>query len=418
MGLPTFAPGTRIRHYELVKELGRGGMGVVYEARDTKLGRRVAIKLLHRLSRDVADRFLIEARATARCTHENIVVIHEVDEYQGAPYMVLELIEGRSLREVRGSQPMESMRVVELILAVARALQRAHGLGIVHRDLKPENVLVTDAGQVKVLDFGIAKAFGENGEVIDLARSGVRVKQLQLTAEGAIVGTLPYMAPEQMGVAKVDHRSDLWALGIIAYELLAGRHPVEPLSNDALIGNLLSDEPMASARGIQGASPALAEIVDRCLAKKKSERIADASTLVSQLEALRVERRSGEVAPVHAIVTPPRPRRSRWIAVLASVLLVGGIATAVVVLRDRDEVIHDANPPAAAPIPGPGRVAAAVDAPAASPVDASAPKIAPADPAPSPVEKPKPAAKPKPKPNPATGSAKQPCSVYTDRVGC
>ena len=149
-GPTLFMPGTRIQQYELIRELGRGGMGVVYAARDTKLGRRVAMKFLRDVDREVVDRFLVEARATAQCNHDNIVIIHEVDEHDGMPYMVLELLEGKTLRELMGrsdgGKRMPPSRVVELMLPVARALARAHELGIVHRDLKPENVLVTTRG--------------------------------------------------------------------------------------------------------------------------------------------------------------------------------------------------------------------------------------------------------------------------------
>jgi serine/threonine protein kinase len=152
-------PGARVHQYELIRELGRGGMGVVFAARDTRLGRRVAIKFVPEASRDLAERFLIEAQATAQCTHDNIVIIHEVDDFRGIPYMVLEFLEGKTLRDLIDlSTRVPPMRTVELFVPIMRALSRAHELGVVHRDLKPENVFVTTAGQVKVLDFGIAKA--------------------------------------------------------------------------------------------------------------------------------------------------------------------------------------------------------------------------------------------------------------------
>ncbi|MBA3499657.1 MAG: serine/threonine protein kinase, partial [Deltaproteobacteria bacterium] len=195
-------------------------MGIVYAARDLKLGRRVAMKFLRAGTREVVDRFLIEARATAQCNHDNIVIIYEVDEYEGVPFMVLEYLEGQQLRDLMGGfssgNKLPPSRVVELALPIARALERAHALGVAHRDLKPENVIVTSGGQVKVLDFGIAKAMrGENErpsrQDLSLAAQGA----MTLTREGAFVGTLPYMSPEQAGVDDVDHRTDLWALGVI-----------------------------------------------------------------------------------------------------------------------------------------------------------------------------------------------------------
>jgi len=254
--------GTRVHQYELIRELGRGGMGVVFAARDTRLGRRVAIKFVPEASRELAERFLIEAQATAQCTHDNIVIIHEVDDLFGIPYMVLEFLEGRTLRELLAATPrLAPMRVVELMLPITRALSRAHELGVVHRDLKPENVIVTTAGQVKVLDFGIAKAL-RSGNVDRDSRP-----------EAGMVGTLAYMSPEQMGLDEIDVRSDVWAAGIMMFELLAGHHPIDPPTLDLLIQNASSEAPMRSIRDARPDVPdGLARIVDRCLRKAKSER--------------------------------------------------------------------------------------------------------------------------------------------------
>ena len=295
-------PGTRIKQYELIRELGRGGMGVVYAARDLKLGRRVAMKFLRHIDREVMDRFLVEARATAQCSHENIVVIYEVDEHEGMPYMVLELVEGKPLREFMGpfgvSEPMAPARVVELILPVARALERAHAEGIVHRDLKPENVLITTNGGVKVLDFGIAKALGgtESRSPRRAAPSGR--ESLTLTAEGAMVGTLPYMSPEQMGVDEVDHRSDLFSLGIIMFEMVTGRHPVDPPSSEALIANLVHvNASMPSVRfAVPDLPDGLVQAIDGCLRKPKLERIPTADELARRLEQLLPGRHGRQLA--------------------------------------------------------------------------------------------------------------------------
>ena len=275
-------------------------MGVVYAARDLKLGRRVAMKFLRHVDREVIDRFLVEARATAQCNHDNIVIIYDTDEFQGMPYMVLEFVEGKSLRDFMGpfgnGEPMPASRVVELSLPVARALERAHREGIVHRDLKPENVLVTNAGQVKVLDFGIAKALGST-ENRRNARSATPQADLTLTAEGALVGTLPYMSPEQMGIDEIDHRSDLFALGMMMFEMLAGRHPIEPLASDTLIANLVSTEPMASVRGaVPDLADGLVQAIDLCLRKAKAERMGSASELARRLEDLLPGRHGRQLA--------------------------------------------------------------------------------------------------------------------------
>ena len=294
--------GTRVAQYELIRELGRGGMGVVWAARDTRLGRRVAVKFLLDASRQIAERFLTEARATAQCGHENIVVIHEVSEHDGTPYMVLEFLEGMTLRDLMGAAEhghvLAPARVVDLALPIARALARAHELGIVHRDLKPENVFVTASGQVKVLDFGIAKALGGARESTRRLRSGdAAVTSTGLTQQGTFVGTLPYMSPEQLAGESVDHRADLWALGIILFEMLTGRHPVSPFSTEALIEAFAADAPLAAVRDIAPATPPeLAELVDACLRKATGERVASAGELARRLEDLVPGRRGRSLA--------------------------------------------------------------------------------------------------------------------------
>ncbi|HET9988956.1 MAG TPA: protein kinase, partial [Kofleriaceae bacterium] len=285
------AAGARIGKYELIRELGRGGMGLVFAARDTQLGRRVAIKFLLNATQTVAERFIVEAQTTAQCNHENIVIIHDVNQLDDMPYMVLEFLEGQTLRGMMGSfgsgTLMAPSRVVELVLPITRALARAHGMGIVHRDLKPENVFVTSTGQVKVLDFGIAKALG-TGEA---PRGGINrtlypaMQPMNLTREGAMVGTLPYMSPEQMGMGEVDARSDIWAVGIMVWEMLLGKHPVEPLTTDALITNAISEDPMPALREVAPHLPdALIALVTGCLRKRHVERIPSANELVRRLE--------------------------------------------------------------------------------------------------------------------------------------
>jgi serine/threonine protein kinase len=209
------AAGTQVRQYQIIRELGRGGMGTVFLARDTRLGRRVAMKFLSTDRPEIAGRFLHEARATARCNHENIVVIHEVDTFGRLPYMVLEYLEGRTLAQVMADGALSAGYAAQLIVPVVRALARAHEDGIIHRDLKPENIFVTSTGTIKVLDFGIAKVFAERGdEPRDPEAIEVAAGYQSLPA-----GTLPYMAPEQL-LMDVDSRTDLWAVGIILHEML------------------------------------------------------------------------------------------------------------------------------------------------------------------------------------------------------
>nr|WP_041791667.1 serine/threonine protein kinase [Stigmatella aurantiaca] len=283
----------RIQQYELIRQLGAGGMGTVFLARDTRLGRRVAIKLLQTRNPAFTHRFILEARATARCSHENIVVIYEVGEFQGSPFMVLEFLQGQSLQKLVSGQCLPPARVVELLAPVVRALECAHEQGIVHRDLKPDNILVTDSGTVKVLDFGIAKVLHGQEASPDKTRvgqvhtpEGVGVDLSNLTQNGALVGTVPYMSPEQWGNGvPVDLRTDIWALGILLFRMLAGRHPLEPLRGPQLAVTAFLDEPMPRLRDVAPDVPAaLADVVDRCLRKRKEERFPDAASVLRALE--------------------------------------------------------------------------------------------------------------------------------------
>jgi WD40 repeat protein/serine/threonine protein kinase len=298
------APGSTIGQYELIRLLGRGGMGEVHLARDLRLGRLVALKLLTAQWLGFAERFLDEARTTARCHHENIVVIHEVGEASqigGHPYMVLEYLEGQTLRQwlrehagAAGASgqhvPVPPGRVVELMLPVVRALAYAHEHGIVHRDLKPENIILTRSGTIKVLDFGIAKLLAAPAPDDEGAAVGPAAIH-----SSSLIGTLPYMSPEQMNVGAIDHRSDLWTVGIMLFELVTGRHPVSSYSMSDLLLVADEDAPMPSVRESMPDLGPLAAIIDRCLIKNPEHRTPSARVLLSELESLAPGRRAALV---------------------------------------------------------------------------------------------------------------------------
>ncbi len=291
-------PGTRIGQYELIRELGAGGMGTVYLARDLRLGRRVAIKFLQSTSADTTRRFVREARATAQCSHENIVIIYEVGAYFGNPFMVLEFLQGQPLSKIaRPDQKLPPARVVELITPVLRALSVAHELGIVHRDLKPDNVFVTDGGTIKVLDFGIAKVVQGGGDTTDekpapealaagpapAALGSFHDTKSEVTRVGAVIGTMAYMSPEQWGIGTVDARTDIWAVGVMMFQMLSGKHPQPP--GEAPVMVAVAKNPMLSLREAAPEVPAgLADVVDRCLRKNKDERFPDVRALLRALE--------------------------------------------------------------------------------------------------------------------------------------
>jgi serine/threonine protein kinase len=299
-------PGTIIGQYELIRVLGRGGMGEVHLARDLRLGRLVAVKTLIARWPGQGQHFLAEARTTARCHHENIVVIHDVGEHDGHPYMVFEYLEGQTLREwlnehataAAASEQYAAVpagRAVELMLPVVRALAYAHERGIVHRDLKPENILLTRSGSIKVVDFGIAKLLSAVPSGDDAGFEGAAVAS---TNGDVLAGTLAYMSPEQMNARAVDHRTDVWAAGVTLFELVAGRHPV--LSEDMHVGDLLriadDEAPMPSVREVVSDHGSdlgpLGAVIDRCLIKSPEHRTASARALLAELEALAPGRRT------------------------------------------------------------------------------------------------------------------------------
>jgi serine/threonine protein kinase len=396
VGNPTPSVGRRIdQRYDLLRRLGRGGMGDVYLARDRKLRREVAIKLLTQIGdTESVARFLREARVTAQCRHENIVAIHDVGEHRPAPdlnlvypYMVLEYLEGQTLREYlreqRAEAGLQPDRVLDLIIPVVRALAYAHERAIIHRDLKPENIFITRSGMVVVLDFGIAKPLSwplEHASTIGptLALTEDVVDALQ-TREGIVMGTLPYMAPEQWMTgapedngqgatnssprdASIDHRTDQWSVGILLYEMLAGRHPISARSIESLHAEICDlDRPMPRlADALAAASPCLAmpsllAIVDRCLKKQKHERMSTAAELLAALKAARAE-----ISPDPAPLTPGSARHQRrgpalrWLA--AGLALAGGVT--LLMARSPEQI------PQVAPFPAdvPGIVVASSEA--------------------------------------------------------
>ncbi|AGP42098.1 serine/threonine-protein kinase [Sorangium cellulosum] len=304
---PPVAAGAFLGHYELIRELGRGGMGTVFLARDVRLGRLVAIKLVTTLTGSRLDRFLVEARATALCKHENIVTIYDVNEHDGYPYMVLEYIEGQSLRAwmmqrrpagaARGAAatPLSTSAAVEMMVPVVRALACAHKLGIVHRDLKPENIMLEASGAIKVLDFGIAKLLDGRAAAArdEHAPPGPTelTGALPLTRDGAVMGTLAYMSPEQRAGEEIDHATDIWAVGIMLHELVTGAHPFEEAGAPGSARPAALDAPVRALGGARGDLGPLGPIIERCLRRQRSERFASAQQLLAELTPLLPGRR-------------------------------------------------------------------------------------------------------------------------------
>jgi len=283
--------------YAVEREIGHGGMGRVFAARDLKLGREVAIKLLppgaH--SDEQLRRFEQEARAAGSLDHPNVLVIHDIGVLEGEPYIVSELLQGATLRKRLGGKELSPAKAVDWALQLAQGLRAAHDKGIVHRDLKPENLFVTNEGRLKILDFGIAKLAAPS------AQSGTR--------EGAILGTVGYMAPEQVRGQRADQRSDIFACGSILYEMLAGRRPFEGSSDLETASAILNQEPAPLPRHVP---PELDRIVRRCLEKDPADRFHSAADLALALGTtpslakarlgLRRPRQYGIAAAVIALV--------------------------------------------------------------------------------------------------------------------
>ena len=281
----TLSPGAHFDHYEITAPLGAGGMGEVYRARDTRLSREVAIKILPaEFSRDAGrlSRFEQEARAAGMLNHPNILTVHDLGVHDGSPYIVAELLEGEELRAQLLQGAIPPRKALEYARQIADGLAAAHAKGIVHRDLKPENLFITTDGRVKILDFGLAKLKPQRNEP---AGSDIAT-QKKITDPGTVMGTVGYMSPEQVRGQEADHRADIFAFGVILYEMLSGRRTFSGDSAIEVMNAILKEEPPELSETNSKISPALDRIVRRCLEKKPEHRFHSAHDLGFALEAL------------------------------------------------------------------------------------------------------------------------------------
>jgi tRNA A-37 threonylcarbamoyl transferase component Bud32 len=286
---PTIMVGQTISHFRILEKLGGGGMGVVYKAEDTSLGRSVALKFLpEELSRDhqAVDRFRREARAASALNHPHICTIHAISEHEGVFFIVMELLEGQTLKYYIDKKPFDTGWLLDVGTQIANALDAAHAKGIVHRDIKPANVFVTPHGQVKVLDFGLAKLLRPLASKVGIGATVAESATLS-TEEGLLVGTVGYMAPEQLEGAPVDARTDLYALGLVMYEMATGRNPFLGQSATSTIANILKEEAPPLEQQNPVAPPELGRILQKCLRKRIAERYASGRDLALDLAALR-----------------------------------------------------------------------------------------------------------------------------------
>ncbi len=322
----SLAPGTRLGPYEIVAPLGAGGMGEVYRAKDTRLGRDVAVKVLpqHLSSNaEIRARFDREAKTISSLNHPNICTLHDIGREGDTDYLVMELIEGETLaqRLTKGALPMAE--VLKVGAQIADALDRAHRAGVMHRDLKPGNVMLTKSG-AKLMDFGLARATGL-GAVTEMTSSPTVVGPL--TTEGTIIGTFQYMAPEQLEGQEADTRADLWALGCVLYEMATGKRAFEGKSQASLITAIMGSEPKPISQLTPLAPAALDALVGACLAKDAADRIQSAHDVKLQLQWLAA---GGSQTGAPAVVGAQPKRRARfgWIALtaVAAALVLGALA--------------------------------------------------------------------------------------------
>jgi serine/threonine protein kinase len=315
------SPGAHLGPYEILAPLGAGGMGEVYRARDTRLGREVAIKVMPEdlgATPEMRARFEREAKTISSLNHPNICTLHDLGREGDVEFLVMELLEGETLAARIGKGPLPYPEVLRIGAQIAEALDKAHRAGVVHRDLKPANVMLTKSG-AKLMDFGLAHARGVvgQGSISGATRTSLTQSPTlaqPLTAQGTILGTFQYMAPEQLEGSEADARADVWALGVVLYEMTTGRKAFEGRSQAVLIGSIMNHEPPAASSISPLVPPALDQLIRACLAKDPEERIQTAHDVRLQLQWIQ---QGGSQAGVPAPVAARRRHRERFVLALA-----------------------------------------------------------------------------------------------------
>jgi serine/threonine protein kinase/Tol biopolymer transport system component len=316
VGEPERLIGQTVSHYRVLEKLGGGGMGVVYKAEDTRLGRHVVLKFLPEemaQDRQALERFKREARAASALNHPNICTVHDIDEQQGRLFIVMELLQGQTLQHRISGKPLPTELVLKLSIPITDALEAAHAKGIIHRDVKPANIFITQRGQVKILDFGLAMVVGPAArELASTPTASV------LTEEGAIIGTVSYMSPEQAQGKKVDVRSDIFSFGSVLYEMVTGRRAFQGETKLATLSAVLEKEPTPVSAIVPETPPELEKLIARCLRKDPGRRVQHMGDAKLALQELKEESDSGKP---RALARPSRRLSMSVLPVSALVLL-------------------------------------------------------------------------------------------------